>query len=91
MLGAVETRVGARWHKIAIVAIKPRPGANSVTILRQALASHGVKISDVGYMRDNETELETVTLQISVGANRKFDEMVTWLREVPEVKKLTVQ
>jgi putative Mg2+ transporter-C (MgtC) family protein len=91
MLGAVEGRVGARWHKIAIVAIKPRPGVNSVTMLGQALASHGVKISDVGYMRDNETDLEIVTLQISVAASRKFDEMVDWLRDVPEVKKLTVQ
>jgi hypothetical protein len=60
-------------------------------MLRHALRSQGVKISDVGYIRDGETGLETVTLQVSVAANRKLDEMANWLRDVPQVQTITVQ
>jgi putative Mg2+ transporter-C (MgtC) family protein len=91
LLGAVEGKVGARWHKIVIATVAPKPGVNTVTMLRQALAPHEVKISDVGYMRDSETNLETVTLQVSVNADRKHDDMVNWLRELPNVKKIVVQ
>jgi putative Mg2+ transporter-C (MgtC) family protein len=91
VLGVVERVVAARWHKIVIVVVTPKPGVNSVAMLRHALRSQGVKISDVGYIRDGETGLETVTLQVSVAANRKLDEMANWLRDVPQVQTITVQ
>lgn len=90
-LGGIESLLPSRWHKVVTAVIESKPGTNSITVVRQTLASCGVKVSDVCYVRDSETDLETVTLRVSVSPSRKSDEMVNWLRELPEVRKITVQ
>jgi putative Mg2+ transporter-C (MgtC) family protein len=91
VLGAVESRVVTRRRKDVIVVIDPTPERNSITIIQETLASHGVKTFDIGYARDLDTGLETVTLSVTVPADRNLDEMAYWLKELPKVKKITVR
>jgi putative Mg2+ transporter-C (MgtC) family protein len=90
VLNRLDTRIPSRASRTMIVKL-PAGEADSVTRLREVLQNKRMSVSNIDYQRDFQTNIETITIAVSIPPGVDDASLRSISSEIPELTKLTIR
>jgi putative Mg2+ transporter-C (MgtC) family protein len=90
VLNRLDKWLPTRASRIMVASL-PASDADNVERLRQALATRRMHVKDIDYERDFQTNVETITLDVSLPLGVDDAQLRTVSKDIPELIKLIIR